>query len=141
MHSTGITVYKIYSTHLARENPPVIGRRASMPLPAITTGFGHTTYPTPGMSTLALPFESPIPSLAKILNDCQNALEFQASPAQVPMTRKGLPEEYETQCYSRSSVKTSVNFSLQPTLRGTPHTKPGRPSRTHPNGSLRDIKL
>jgi hypothetical protein len=42
--------------------PPMLGRSASMPLPAITTGFGHT-YPPPGMSSAsAMSFESPSPS-------------------------------------------------------------------------------
>jgi hypothetical protein len=40
----------------------MIGQLASMPLPAIMTGFGHTTYPTPGMSTSEMSFDSPSPS-------------------------------------------------------------------------------
>jgi hypothetical protein len=54
------------------ENPPILGCLASMPLPAIMTASGYTTYPNPGLGVSAMPSESPSPSplflLATLLN-------------------------------------------------------------------------
>ena len=43
-----------------RENPPLLGRSASLPLPAITTGLGYTAYQTASLIASATP--SPVPS-------------------------------------------------------------------------------
>ncbi len=112
--------------------PMMIGRSASMPLPAIMMGLGHT-YTAPGMSGSATPFESPTPSpllLSTPLINFERPLKrprvtsftsHQADDSQSPAGRiwnPPLQQEFgEDFCKLLISTRSSWNTAHNPQMR------------------------